>query len=153
VLGARELSESAVRRRLLDYGFSQVTVDAAVARLLDTRALDDERAARAVARTLVQVKRRGRLRAVRELEARGFPADLAQEAVGQLIVPDDERAIVERALDAKLRGRPVTPGDAASMRRLLAALVRQGHPPSLVRAAIRDRFRNAARAIDEDDGE
>jgi SOS response regulatory protein OraA/RecX len=150
LLGARERSESDVRTRLTELGFPADIVDAAVARLLASGAINESRAARAVARTLVQVRRRGRLRAVRELQAKGFPESLASEAVGELIGADDERTAVERALDRKLRGRAVVAGDTGAMRRLMATLVRQGHPPGIVRTVIRDRFRNATRLTDED---
>lgn len=150
LLGARERSEADIRTRLGAAGFPADIVDAAIARLVASGALNDTRAARAVARTFVQVKRRGRLRAVRELEARGFPASLAAEAVAEQMGAEDERTAVERALDRKLRGKAVVPGDAAAMRRLLASLVRQGHPPAVVRTVIRERFRNAARLADED---
>lgn len=150
LLGSRERSESDVRTRLTDLGFPADIVAAAVARLVSSGVLSETRAVRAIARTLVLIKRRGRLRAVRELEHRGFPAALAADAVAELIGQEDERTAVEHALDRKLRGRAVVPGDAAAMRRLLASLVRQGHPPSVVRAVIRDRFRNAARLADED---
>jgi regulatory protein len=149
LLGARELSASAVRQRLADRGFEPATVDAAVERLRGCSALDEQRAARAVARTIVQVKRRGRLRAQRELEARGFSKDTAREALAELLADQDERALVERALDHRLHGKQAVPGDVASMRRLLNALVRQGFSPAVARDAVRARFRNAPRLDDE----
>jgi regulatory protein len=149
LLGGRELSEPAVRQRLAAAGYLPSTIDAAVDRLRQTGALDERRALAAVARTIVQVKRRGRLRAQRELEARGFSREAAAEALAGLLSADDERVLVERALDARLRGRLVRTGDVAAMRRLQGALLRQGFPPGLVRDAVRNRFRNAPRLEDD----
>jgi regulatory protein len=149
LLGARELSESAVRRRLADRGFEPATVDAAIDRLCRCGVLDDQRAVGAVARTLVLVKRRGRLRAQRELEARGFSRATAAAALAEILAGEDERILVERALDRRLHGRPVVREDLASMRRLLAALIRQGFSPALARDAVRARFKNAPCLDDE----
>lgn len=149
LLGGRELSELAVRQRLATAGYLPVTVDAAVDRLRQTGALDERRALAAVARTIVQVKRRGRLRAQRELEARGFSREAAAEALAGLLSAEDERRSVERALDVRLRGRLVRGGDVAAMRRLQGALLRQGFPPALVREAVRNRFRRASRPEDD----
>jgi regulatory protein len=141
LLAARELSEAAVRQRLIDAGFLSDTVAAALDKLRQSGALNEGRAIQAVARTLVRVKRRGRLRALRELEARGFSHDDAASALAELLGDADERDAVERALTARLRGRSLEHADPAAIRRLMAALLRQGHPPGLVRDAVRRRAR------------
>jgi regulatory protein len=149
LLGARELSESAIRQRLTERGFEPATVDAAADRLRRCGALDERRAARAVARTIIHVKRRGRLRAQRELESRGFSKDMASEALTEVLAGEDERTMVERALDHRLHGRQAVRGDIASMRRLLNGLVRQGFSPARARDAVRARFANAPRLDEE----
>ena len=53
MLARRELSAAGVRSRLADRGFAAAEIDAAVARLLESRALDDARVARAYARTVL----------------------------------------------------------------------------------------------------
>jgi regulatory protein len=143
LLSSRELAEADVRTRLAARGFDPAAVDAAVGRLRQAGALSNARAVRAVARTLVVVKRRGRLRAQRELEARGFGKAEIAEALAELFAGEDERALVDRALDRRLRGRPAARGDVAAMRRVYAALLRQGFPPAIVRDAVRRRFSGA----------
>ena len=127
-----------MRQRLLERGFLPPAVDSAVGRLTDTGALDDRRAARACARTLAIVKRRGRLRVLRELDRLGFDADTAGAAVSDVLDDDTERQAAERILAARLRGSK-TPPDAAARRRLFAALLRQGFPSDLIRDLLRRR--------------
>jgi regulatory protein len=144
LLSGRELSEAAMRTRLAARGFADDAVDAATARLVQVGALSDQRAVKAVARTLVLVKRRGRLRARRELELKGFRAEDAATAVAELVSDDDEREAIERALDARLRARPAVRFDTAAMTRLYAFLIRKGFAAGAARDAVRRRFRTAS---------
>ena len=50
-------------------------IDAAVARLLEERAIDDRRTAEAIARTETSVRRRGKLRVRRRIESAGIAGD------------------------------------------------------------------------------
>jgi len=136
-LALRERSAADVRDRLARQGYAADVVDEAVARLRQAGALDEARAARAVARTLILVRRRGRLRAAREMEASGFPPELIRETLAELVTPDDEREALARAIERRLRGRSLAAGDRPAARRLAAALVRQGFPPAAVRDALR----------------
>lgn len=147
-LAARELSSSRVRERLLARGFTAIATDSAIGRLRASRAIDDPRAAAACARTLVLVKRRGRLRAIRELEWMGFDPLLAREAVTSALGAEGERSLAEAALASRLRGkRP--PLDPAVRRRLFAALVRQGFPPPLVLDLLRAHRAEPGEPVDE----
>jgi regulatory protein len=143
LLGRRELSVSQLRARLLDREHPAEEVDAAVAHLLETRALDDGRVARAFARTAAKVKGRGRLRVMRELHGMGIAKEVAAEALAEVFAELDERALITKALDRKLRGRPriASPGENA---RLYQFLMRQGFSPAAVVAALRQRGRAAA---------
>ncbi len=142
MLARRELSVEGVRARLLQRGHPPDTIDAAVAHLLETGALDDARVARAYARTAVTVKGRGRLRIMRELHAMGVEKQIAAEALGEVFGDLDERTLIARALQKKLRGRP-RPAGAAEFARLYRYLLRQGFTPSAVAEALR-RFRGSA---------
>jgi SOS response regulatory protein OraA/RecX len=144
LLAGREMAESALRHRLLDRGFSPAVAEETVTRLVRVGALDDSRAVRAAARTLVAVKLRGRLRAQRELEAKGFRKEDAVAALTELLHDADEGDLVERALDARLRGRPLQAGDVAGLRRVYAALVRRGFAPGIIRAALLRRAKASA---------
>jgi regulatory protein len=136
LLGRRELSVAGLRARLIDREHPNDEVDAAIAHLLETGALDDRRVARAHARTAVQVKGRGRLRVQHELLAIGIPKDVAAEAIGEIFGDLDERSLIARALQKKLRGRSRI-ADAAERARLYQYLMRQGFSPAAIRVALR----------------
>ena len=137
LLGRRELSVTEMRSRLLDRGHSAEETDAAIAKLIETGALDDRRVARAFARTASKVKGRGRLRVMRELHAMGISRDIASEAVAEVFGELDERAMIQRAIQKKLRGgrKPQTLQERA---RLYQFLMRQGFTPAAVSAALRN---------------
>jgi regulatory protein len=141
-LARRELSTAQVRARLSKQGFEPAEVSEAIARLHADRALDDRRMAAAFARTAGAVKRRGRERIRRELEALGVDRETARHAVDEAQPEETEAARLERALDRRLRG-PLTGTDQA--RRVYQYLLRQGFPSGLALAAIR---RRATCAID-----
>jgi regulatory protein len=136
LLGRRELSVADLRARLLDRDHPAGEVDAAIAHLLETRALDDDRVARAYARTAASVKGRGRLRVMRELHAMGIATEIVAAALADVFGELDERALIARALQKKLRGRPriASPAEHA---RLYQYLMRQGFSPAATIAALR----------------
>ncbi|MGH9373867.1 MAG: regulatory protein RecX [Vicinamibacterales bacterium] len=147
MLARRELSAEGVRVRLQDRGFAADEIERAVAQLLDTGALDDARVARAYARTAATVKRRGRLRVMRELLQMGIESVVASQALGEVYGDLDERSLIENAVRRKLRGRTKlsSPNEYA---RLYQHLMRQGFSPAGVVAALR-RFR-AGRGGDQE---
>ena len=132
-LAGREVSTEALRARLLER-FEADEVASAIDRLTAEGALNDRRTAAAYARTAVSVKRRGRLRIVRELEARGIARDLAEQVTNDAMADADEPQLLERALARALKGGAL---DQRARRRVYASLVRQGFPPDLVVAALR----------------
>ena len=136
LLSRRALSIAECRERLLAREHAADTIDQAITHLLDTGGLDDKRLALAHARTAVEIKGRGRLRVVRELQARGVDKDVAAEAVADVFGEKDERSLVARALQKKLRTRK-QPADAAEQARLYQYLMRQGFTPAVVIEALR----------------
>jgi len=135
LLGRRELSVRQLRERLLDREHDAEDVDRAIALLLENRALDDARVAAAHVRTALKVKGRGRLRIRRELQEMGIDQEVAGAALANAFGDVDERALVTRAMEKKLRGKKIaTPGDYA---RVFQHLVRQGFPPDIVTAVLR----------------
>jgi regulatory protein len=141
LLAARELTEAECRARLRDRDHSDDEIDAAVGHLLETGALDDERVARAFARTAAKVKGRGRLRVQRELAAKGVSREIVGAAVGEVFGEMDERRLVAEALRKRLRGRTAI-ADRAEAARLYQHLVRQGFTPGAVVAALRQTGRS-----------
>ena len=143
LLARRELSVAGVRARLEDRGYPPEDIDEALARLLESGALDDRRVALAYARTAAHVKGRGRLRVNQELLHMGVHRDIAAEALGEVFGELDERALIDAAIRKKLHGRPA-PKDQGEHVRLYQFLMRQGFTPAGVSSALR-KFRTGRR--------
>ena len=143
LLARRELSVEGVRARLEDRGYSPEDIAEALARLLESGALDDGRVARAYARSAATVKGRGRLRITQELLHMGIGKDVAAEALGEVFGDLDERKMIDDAIRKKLGGRPA-PKDQGEHVRLYQFLMRQGFSPAGVAAALR-KFRTRQR--------
>ncbi len=137
LLARRELSVAGLRARLEDRDHPRDAIDEAIVRLLATGALDDARVARVYARTASTVKGRGRLRVARELQAMGIAGDVAAEALGEVFGDLDERTLIARAVQKKLRGRTKIT-DRAEHVRLYQYLMRQGFSPAAVAVALRN---------------
>jgi regulatory protein len=151
MLSRRALSVAEVRSRLAAREHAAEQIDAAIEHLIETGGLDDDKLARAQAQTAVDVKGRGRLRIVREIIARGVDHETAGRAVADVFADRDERSLVKRALQKKLRGRP-QPAGAAEFARLYQHLMRQGFSPAVVSAVLRG-LRRGAKAGDDRDAE
>jgi regulatory protein len=136
LLGRRELSVKQLRERLLDREHAAGDVDRAITLLLENRALDDARVAAAYVRTALTVKGRGRLRIRRELQEMGIDSGVAAQALADAFGDADERTLVKRALDKKLRGKTIA--TTADQARIFQYLLRQGFTPSTVTAVLRD---------------
>jgi regulatory protein len=136
LLARRELSEKQLRDRLTDRGHPAAEIARVVEHMLETKSLDDARVARAYARTAAGVKGRGRLRVMRELNAMGIARDVATEALAEVFADVDERALIAKALQKKMRGRPRI-SSAAEHARLYQFLMRQGFTPAGIAAALR----------------
>ena len=136
-LTARELSETQVRTRLADRGYTPAAIAPAIDRLTAERALDDRRAATAVARTEARVRRHGPRRVLGKLMKMRFDRDLAKEVVRDLFDGMREDELLEQALDRRLRDKPERLKDPSERRRILAYLVRQGFAASSVAGLMR----------------
>jgi regulatory protein len=136
LLSRRELSEKQLRGHLTEREHERDEIDAAVERLREEGSLDDSRVARAYARTALKVKGRGRLRIQRELHELGISKDVSAEALAETFSEVDERALIARAVEKKLRGgqKIDSPGAYA---RLYQYLMRQCFSPAGVSAALR----------------
>jgi regulatory protein len=136
MLAGRELSERQIRQRLGRRGFDAHEIDAAVARLLQDRSLDDERAARAMAHAETSLKKRGRLRVKQRLQAAGIAPAVAQRAIQDTFEAIDVDALMSAALGKRLRGRDRI-ADEREFQRLYRYLVGQGFEPDRVLALLR----------------
>jgi regulatory protein len=136
LLAGRELSVAELRARLLDRDHNPEDADLAVERLRQEGALNDERVARAYARTAIDIKGRGRLRIARELHEKGIAREVVTAALAEVFGELDERSLVSKALQKKLRGRP-KPTTPSELARLYQYLMRQGFSPAVVADELR----------------
>jgi regulatory protein len=136
-LTARELSQAQVRSRLAEAGYTETAVSTAIGRLLETRTIDDRRAAMAVARTEARVRRHGPRRVMGKLMSMDIDRDLAKEIITELFGEEDEAQLLESTLDRRLRGRPERLKDPHERTKLVAYLVRQGFSVSASTSAVR----------------
>jgi regulatory protein len=136
LLAARELSEAQVRSRLARRRFDDHQIDDAVQRLRREGALDDARTARAIAHSTAAVRGQGRRRARARLAAAGIDQATAAAAVDAVFGEIDTGALLQAALDRKLRGRTGL-ADAKEQARLFRYLVRQGFETDRIVAALR----------------
>jgi len=141
LLARRELSEAQLRARLTRRNFGRHQVDAAIAALRRERALDDRRAALACARTQTGLRRRGRVRVLREIEAMGIARDVARAAVAEVFAGLDEAALLEEALSRRLRNG-ASLSDPRGERRIHRYLVAQGFDPARVADLIESHITN-----------
>ncbi len=149
MLARRELSEAQIRERLRRKDYEGDAVDAAIERLRQAGAANDQRVALAAARTEAHVRSRGRAFVLRRLQSFGIASDIAETAVNDVFGAIDEPALLERALSRRLRGPGGRVRDPAHFRRLYQQLLRQGFPSSTVVAALKARSRRDA-VVDED---
>lgn len=145
LLARRELSVQQLRERLIDREHDRAEVEGAIERLLETRALDDRRVAAAYIQTALKVKGRGRLRIQRELQQMGISREVATEALAQAFGDVDERALITKALQKKLRGGKQI-SSASEYARAYQYLMRQGFSPAAASAALRAYRRTAPRS-------
>ena len=138
MLGRRELSEAQVRQRLARRGHEPDSVDAAVARLRQERAIDDTRVAEAIVRTQSSIRGRGKLRVLREVESAGIASAIARRAVDDVFDGLDTDALLEASLAKRLDERePIA--DDAEFRRLYRYLIGQGFEADRIIAALKAR--------------
>ena len=136
LLSRRELSERQLRGHLTEREHQRDEIDVAISRLREEGSVDDGRVARAFARTALKVKGRGRLRIQRELHEIGIPKDTAAAALAEIFADVDERTLIARAIEKKLRGGKKIDSPAAYAR-MYQYLMRQGFSPGGVSAALR----------------
>ncbi len=147
-LGLRELSARQVQQRLARRGVAPTDIDAVIARLTANGVLDEARMALAAARLETVIRGRGPARTRQKLRALGLPDAATSAALEATLADVDLDALLDRALEIRLRKAPAGALDQAATRRIVGALVRQGFDPGSVFKRLRQR---GARAIDSED--
>ena len=105
--------------------------------------LDDRRFAENIASFMARTRGWGRFRVERELKARKVPEIWIAPAVEHAFQETDERELVGKFVEKKLRGVrfPLTPQKFGSLSR---SLMRRGFPANVIMEAIRDYRRGRA---------
>ena len=140
LLARRELSEQQVRQRLARKGHEPDAIDDAVTRLRSERALDDARVAEAIARTETSIRRRGRIRVQLQIQKAGIDKSTAKRAIDEVFESIDDRALIDAALDKRLRGREEITDDR-EFQRLYRYLAGQGYESEKIMQALTARRR------------
>jgi regulatory protein len=141
MLARRELSEAQLRLRLQRRQLDPDDIDRGVERLRREGALDDRRTALACARTEAQVKRHGRRRVLRQLQALGIDRGIATAAVTEVFADVDESSLLAQAIERRLRGASL---DRSTLQRVQRYLLSKGFEAGPVNEALRSRMKNVA---------
>lgn len=126
MLGSRELSEAQIRTRLVRRKFEEGDIDEAIGRLLKDGTLNDRRVALAAARLESSIRHRGRARVLQKIRQLGIDSSTAESAVTEVFAEVDEGAILDRALERRLRGQTPKSLDEKGRARIVRGLVAQG---------------------------
>jgi len=138
LLARRPYSVAELRRALERRFPENPAVAAAIARLRELRYLDDKKFAAQYASSLARNKSFGRYRVRRELKAKLVNYKFIEPALDQAYEETDERQLLRRVLDKKVRllRLPVTPAKLAS---LCQSLLRHGFRADDIMKAVRAR--------------
>ena len=126
LLSARELSAAQLRTRLQRRQIDDDDIDAAVSRLKADGTLNDRRVALALARMESAIKHRGRSRVIQKIRQAGINSDTAEDAVQEVFEEVDENALLDRALERRLRGKTPKELDDKGRARVVRGLIAQG---------------------------
>jgi regulatory protein len=137
LLSRRELSVSQLRERLARRKFEPKDIDTVIQRLTRDRTLDDRRVALAYARLEATIRRRGRRRVLQRVQQLGISAATARAAVDEVFGEVDETAMLDTAIERRLKGASARSLDARGKARIVRSLVGQGYEPGKVFARLR----------------
>jgi regulatory protein len=149
LLATKPRSVEELRERLLEKEWTnEEAVDGVLARLREYGYLDDERFAFGYASYKVRQKPVGRQRLQRALALKKVDKETADEALNLVFEETPEEALIERAIEkrVRLRGRPQT---RAATKSLFDHLLRQGFSYELVIRKVRAASETD---IDEEEG-
>lgn len=165
-LGPDADPESVARKILLDQLTGRARTRVELADKLAARDVPDDVAAQlldrftevgliddaAFAREWVEQRQRGKGLARRalqqELRRKGVDDETVREALEE-VAPDDEEESARRVVRAKLRSVASLPTDKAT-RRLVGALARKGHSPSVAYRVVREELTGAGHGLTAD---
>jgi regulatory protein len=115
-----------------------------LARLRESRYLDDARYAAEFARARAQVRRQGRYRITRELRVRGVADEYIEPALEQAFAGMDERATVRKVIARRMRSSREAKFDSKRVASLYGTLLRKGFDSQLIRSELQNAVRGAS---------
>jgi regulatory protein len=137
LLARRELSARQLRERLARRKFEPDEIERVLTRLTADGTVNDRRVALACARTDAAVRGHGRRRILQHVQQLGVSAEVAAEAVSEVFGDVDERALLDSAIERRLRGASLGTLDQKAKARLVRHLVARGFEPSAVFSRLR----------------
>ncbi len=126
LLSGRELSEYQLRERLARRKCDSDDIDEALKRLREDGTVNDRRVAVAVARRESAVRHRGRVRVLQKVREIGIAESIAEAAVDEVFGEVDEQALLDSALERRLKGASVDQLDERARARIVRGLMAQG---------------------------
>jgi regulatory protein len=132
LLRSRARSESEIRARLNQLGFSQSAIAAAVKKLASLTLLNDNSFARDWALTRIEQHGYGPLRVARELKQKGISKDLIDQVTDETFGRGNA-GVAARAKDLlqqRYQGKDLQ--DPVNLRRAAALLERRGYPAAVI---------------------
>jgi regulatory protein len=139
LLSRRELSIAQLRTRLARRKFEESDIEDAIARLAKDRTVDDRRVAIAAARLEGVLRHRGRRRVLQRVQQLGVSASVAKAAVDEVFEEIDEQALLDAAIERKLKGANPHELDEKAKARIVRSLVAQGFDAGQIFAQLRKR--------------
>lgn len=128
IVSQRQMSAKELNRKLRDKGADEETADYCVQWITERGLIDEERYAAAIVRHYA-AKGYGEGRLRQELQRRGVPRELWEDALEQM--PEDTTKL-DRLVTSKLRD----PDDRDAVRKLSASLYRRGYSGEEIREAL-----------------
>ena len=122
-------SSAALFTKLKQKGFSDEAAETAVSVLLRRGFIDEATQAREIAERMAKTKNRGPVRIAAELRGKGYPADVAEEAVKSVCDSVYDEAL-RAALAKKAKGG--IPEDKKERDKLISSLLRLGFSTSKI---------------------
>lgn len=137
-LNVRDRTEREIRELLDRRGCDDAAIEDAIAELLAEKLIDDYRFAERFIEDKRELESWGHVRIAADLQRRGVPPDLVEEALAE-----DGADELATAL-ALLEGRIASVGDDRERDRAWRLLVRRGYDPELAYSAVREHAKRLA---------
>jgi SOS response regulatory protein OraA/RecX len=112
-------------------------IERVIVQLTADRTLDDRRVAVAAARVEGTIRRRGRRRVLQRVQQLGVSASVARAAVDEVFEEIDEQALLDAAIERKLKGALARELDDKAKARIVRSLVGQGFDAGQIYARLR----------------